>query len=193
MKKIILLLFAVSILCSAASFAQIQQRLDSFYVKYSGTALQADDSLIIYSKPDKFKVEEYFISNGSPVYKLTYLIGQEMTVISNESGETIGTRVVFDRQSHDEIISGIEFISLHKYSDYSTLVGSETLLGYPCSIYENAEGSRIWVVDNTYILKGLNKVENTETTAYEFMLNAVINDKVFEIPSDVEIKSLLDN
>ncbi len=185
MKKSILFIFFVFF--SASSYSQSDVRVDSFFVKYRGTALLSVDSMLIYSKPDKFKIVEYVKTEGSNSLKLTYLLGQELTIINEVDGKKVGTRIPII-QSHDEFKNGIQFLSLQNYKDYSKLIGNESLLGYQCSIYENEVGNKIWVASDTYVLKVQNNVENIETIAYEFDLNATIPDKLFEVPADAEIQ-----
>jgi len=186
MKNFILLLLFFSF--ASTILAETEATRDSFYVKYIGTALQGADTMIFYSKQDKFKYVEHFKIGGIPAVKTTYLIGQEMIIINDDGGLKNGISVPI-QQTHDEFIDGIYFLSKQNYQEFSNPAGTDNYLGYPCSVFENHEGNKIWVYKDTYVLKVMNVVDNTETYALEFQLNPVLDDKIFEIPADAVIQS----
>jgi hypothetical protein len=193
MNKILLLSIFVFFILSVVAFAQDQRSPESYIVKYSGTALPDTDSLIVYSKPGKYKVEEYFNIDGVSYQKIKYLLGKHLTTIDIKPGKKTGKRDDFDKESFNYIKNAIDPVGIPKYKDYTAPAGEESLLGYPCSIYENADGSKIWVHDNKYILKFYNKLENKEITAYEFTPDASLDDAIFEVPPDVDVKSIFDS
>jgi hypothetical protein len=193
MKKLFLLLFFVFFILSGEASAQDQQTPENYLIKYSGTGLPDADSLLIYSKPGMFKIEEYFSIDGVSYQKIKYLLGKHLTTIDIKPGKKTGKRVDFDKESFTYIKNSIDPVGIQKYKDYTIPAGEEILLDFPCSIYENADGSMIWVADYKYILKVFNKNENTEITAFEFMPDASMDDSIFEIPPDADIHSIYDS
>jgi len=193
MKKIFLLSFFVFFVLSGEVYSQDQHTPENYFIKYSGAGLPETDSLIVYSKPGMFKIEEYFSIDGIPYQKIKYLLGKHLTTIDIKPGKKTGKRVDFDKESFTYIKNSIDPVGIQKYKDYTTHAGEETLLGYPCSVYGNADGSRIWVYDDNHILKVFNSIENTEITAFEFMPDASIDDSIFVIPTDADIHSIYDS
>ena len=193
MKKLFLLSFFIFFILSGEASAQDQQTPENYLIKYSGTGLPDTDSLLIYSKPGMFKIEEYFSIEGVSYQKIKYLIGKHLTTIDVRPGKKTGKRDDFDKESFTYIKNSIDPVGIQKYKDYTTPAGEETLLSYPCSIYKNTDGSMIWVYDGNHILKSFNNVENTEITAFEFMPDASIDDSIFEIPPDADIHSIYDS
>ena len=66
------------------------------------------------------------------------------------------------------IKNSIDPVGIQKYKDYIKPTGEETLLGYPCSVYMNAEGSMIWVYDGNHILKVFNNIEYSQVADQAF-------------------------
>lgn len=193
MKKLFLLSFFVFFILSGEAYSQNQQTPENYFIKYSGTGLPDTDSLIVYSKPGMFKIEEYFRIEGVSYRKVKYLLGKHLTTIDIRQGKKTGKRTDFDKESFSYIKNSIDPVGIQKYKDYTTPAGEETLLGYSCTIYGNADGSRIWIYDGKNILKVINNTENKEITAYEFIPNASIDDSIFEIPTDVDVHSIYDS
>jgi hypothetical protein len=129
MGKIFLLSFFVFFILSAGTFAQDQQSPVSHIVKYSGTGLPETDSLIVYSKPGMFKIEEYFSIEGVSYQKVKYLLGKHLTTIDIRPGKKTGKRDDFDKESFSYIKNSIDPVGIQKYKDYITPAGEETLLG----------------------------------------------------------------
>lgn len=180
------LLFIVFVVSLFGSFSYAREPLDSFIVKYSGSALVCD-SMLIYSKPDKLKIVECLNEDYAYREKITFLIGQELIVITEDERSKTATSITLE-QTHNEIKNGIEFLNLSNYKEYSELVGSEPVIGYLCNIYQSPDGNKIWVYNDTYVLKAVDVLQHRETVAFEFVPNASINDKIFEVPSETEIR-----
>ena len=193
MKKIFLVSFIVFFILSDEAAAQEQQTPENYLIKYSGTGLPDTDSLIVYSMPGMFKIEEYFSIDGVSYQKFKYLIGKHLTIVDIRPGKKTGKRTDFDKESFNYIKNSIDPFGIQKYKDYSAPAGEETLLGYNCLIYENADGSRIWIYDDKYILKVFDNTENKDITAFEFIPNPQIDDSMFEIPQDVDVHSIYDS
>jgi len=193
MKKLFLLSFFVYFILSGEASAQEQLTPENYFIKYTGTGLPDTDSLIVYSKPGMFKIEEYFSIEGVSYQKMKYLLGKHLTTVDIRPGKKTGKRDDFDKESFSYIKNSIDPVGIQKYKDYTTPAGEETLLGYPCSVYGNAEGSRIWVYDGDHILKVINNTENTEINAFEFMPDASIDDSIFVIPPDADVHSIYDS
>jgi len=185
MKKILFILLMM-VVFGFGSFLCAQEPLDSFIVKYSGSALVCD-SMLIYSKPGKFKIVECLNEDYAYREKITFLIGQELIVITEDERSKTATSITLE-QSHNEIKNGIEFLNLSNYKEYSVLVGSEPVIGYMCKIYESPDGNKIWVYNDTYVLKAVDALQNRETVAFEFVPDALIDDKIFYVPPETEIR-----
>lgn len=182
-----MLLLVITFIASLpGSFSYAQETLDSFIVKYSGSALVCD-SMLIYSKPDKFKIVECLNEDYAYREKITFLIGQELIIITEDERSKTATSITLE-QPHNEIKNGIEFLNINNYKEYSELVGSENVIGYLCNIHQSPDGNKIWVYNDTYVLKAVDVLQNRETVAFEFIPNASIGDKIFEVPSDTEIR-----
>lgn len=180
---LLVIIFVVSLF---GSFSYAQEPLDSFIVKYSGSALVCD-SMLIYSKPDKFKIVECLNEDYAYREKITFLLGQELIVITEDERSKTATSITLE-QPHNEIKNGIEFLNLSNCKEYTELVGSEPIIGYLCNIYQSPDGNKIWVYNDTYVLKAVDVLRNRETVAFEFVPNASINDIIFEVPSETEIR-----
>jgi len=185
MKKVLFLTILSFLVFSFNLFSQT--RLDSFYVKYTGTSLKID-SMIIYSKPEKLKIHEFYKNDLNQVLeKITLLLEQELIVITeDEPGIKKGISISMD-EPHNEILNKINFISPNNYKDYAEPVGQEMMLGYPCNVYKNDVGNKIWVYKDIYILKVVDVNEETETIAYDFNPDAFIDESIFQISSEVKI------
>ena len=81
MKKLFLLSFFIFFILSGEASAQDQQTPENYLIKYSGAGLPDTDSLILYSKPGMFKIEEYFSIERVSYQKVKYLLGKHLTTI----------------------------------------------------------------------------------------------------------------
>ncbi|MBK8981548.1 MAG: hypothetical protein IPM38_04305 [Ignavibacteria bacterium] len=127
---------------------------------------------------------------GTPSKNQVYIIDNFVFTVTEIKGKRMGVKTNIQdynkkKQTAETITDPEEFES---YLADKKIVGSENILGKNCDIYDTGNDTQLSIFDKMYVLRI--KSPQFMATATEFETNPDFSSNEFEIPSDVNFRSI---
>lgn len=127
---------------------------------------------------------------GLPNKNHVYIIDNFVFTVTEIKGKKMGVKTNIQdynkqKQSGETITDPKEFAS---YLADKKIVGSENILGRNCDIYDTGNGTQLSINNKMYVMRI--KSPQFMATATEFKTNPDFSSNEFEIPSDVNFRSI---
>lgn len=162
---------------------------NSFIINYNLTGMMKG-TMTIYKNGNSIRQKINSEVMGMKNTVNTYIVNDEVYNVTEIGDKKMGNKTSLKeynamKQTGETITDFKEF---EKFISGKKVVGTENIIGHNSDIYDMGNGMSISVYEKKYILK----IKNAEFMAVATMLdiNPVINLNEFEIPKDVDFKSI---
>jgi hypothetical protein len=162
---------------------------NSFIIDYNLTGMMKG-TMTIYKNGNSIRQKINSEVMGMKNTVNTYIVNDEVYNVTEIGDKKMGNKTSLKeynamKQTGETITDFKEF---EKFIGGKKVIGTENIIGYNCEIYEIGNGMSISVYDKKYILK----IRNAEfmAIATKLDMNPVITLNEFEIPKDVDFKSI---
>lgn len=160
-----------------------------FTIKYDLTGKVKGD-VTSYKKGKRVMQEINMDVKGAKMITNTYYDDNFVYSVMDIMGKKMGTKIDVSQYKKDGVNEGkdIDYKDMENYLKDKKKVGTETILGKECDIYETAKGVKLSVTKQYIPLKI--QTESMTMTAVSMSDKVSIPDSQMEVPSDVKFSDV---
>lgn len=165
------------------SSGDVDMSSGEFSITYEMEGPETKGTMTMYKMGDMFKTEMKgdFAGQGegtaSAIYKDDYVY-----TVMDMAGIRQGIKIKVDEYEKDN--ENFDINDIEEQLDKYKIVGTETILGKECDVYDTGEGTKMSVYDKKAVLKVVSK--DMTMVATQFDTSPGLSSSDFDVPEDVE-------
>lgn len=160
-----------------------------FIIEYEMDGREMKGTMTLYKKGDDFKTEmkgDFGGMQGGT--SMALYDGDYVYTVIEMGGKKTGMKLKVDEFKKDK--DNFDMKDIEDQLDKYKVIGTETILGKECEIYDTGEGNTMSVYDKKAVLRV--KSKDMTMTATKMDANPGLSSSDFDVPSDVEFIDMED-